>query len=356
MTDWVREFLGDIEPYRPGKRASEVKRELGLTEIVKLSSNESFLPPVKTARLAMGKALFGLNRYPDGACYLLRNKLAKHLGVPFESIIVGNGSNELIRLLAQTTLGPGDEAIMAKPSFIVYPLVAKLAAATAVEVPLKDLTHDLEAMAARVSRRTKLIFICNPNNPTGTIVPAAAMREFMKSVPEHVLVVFDEAYHEYVADAAYATGLDLQADFRNLVILRTFSKIYGLAGARIGYGVASPAVVEAIDKVREPFNVNTVAQVGAFYSLDAKTEVRRRFAYNRRERDVVQQALDGLGLARAASQANFVYFDAGVPAAEAFERLKREGLIVRTFGDGNFVRATVGTAAQNGRLIAALSI
>jgi len=351
----VRRELAGIEPYRPGKRASEVRLELGLERIIKLSSNESPFAPVKQARTAISAALKGLNRYPDGACHLLRQRLKVHTGSAYETLMVGNGSNELIRLLGQVVFEPGDEVIMATPSFVVYPLVASIMGARAIEVPLdKALAHDLDAIAKAVTSRTKLIFICNPNNPTGTVVSARDCRAFMESVPADVLVCFDEAYHEFVTDPAYGTALSLMEKHPNVIVLRTFSKIYGLAGARVGYGVAAPEIVAAVDKVREPFNVNLLGQIGAYYSLDSGPEIRRRASVNRAQRELVEAGLDRLGLVRAASQTNFVYFDPGMPAAEAFDKLKRQGIIVRAFRHGDHIRATLGSPQDNRQLTAAL--
>lgn len=351
---WIKEILNEIEPYRPGKRASEVERELGLTDVAKLSSNESAYPPFKEAIRAMRTVLDDLQLYPDGNCGALKDKLAEKLDRPAGRIMVGNGSNELIRLLAAVLLEPGDEVIMAAPSFIVYPLVTKVHGGVSVEVPLKNLTHDLEAMAAALTPRTKLVFVCNPNNPTGTIVPSGELKEFIEAVPEDVCICVDEAYHEFVEADDYETALKLQDGRPNVVVMRTFSKIYGLAGARIGYGVAEPRVVEAVNKVREPFNVNTVAQAGALSSLDCDAEVVRRCRQNAAARDYVQEGLDAMGLVRSESQANFVYFNAGRPAAEAFEQLQRRGVIVRALGAGDFIRATLGTRQQNEKMLSAL--
>lgn len=354
MNGWTRDNLRHINKYRPGKRISEVREELGLEEIYKLSSNESPFPPFRSAVEAIRKAAEGLNRYPDSAAGLLKSKLAGDLCVPYENVAVGNGSNELISLLAQVVLEPGDEVIMAEPSFVVYPIATDIMAATPVKVPLKDLKHDLEAMAARVTKKTKIIFVCNPNNPTGTIVVADNVKRFIRAIPKDILVCFDEAYHEYVTDPGYQTGLGLRADYGNVIVLRTFSKIYSLAGTRVGYGVLPAEIVEAIDKVREPFNINTLAQVAARASLDDQDEVESRRRHNREQRERVQSALDRLGMRRAESQANFVYFSPGVPAAQAFEKLKEYGVIVRVLGDADFIRATLGTAKENTKLIEAL--
>ncbi len=354
MAGWTRDNLRHIKAYTPGKRISEVREELALDKIYKLSSNESPFPPFKSAIEAIRKAAEGLNRYPDSDAGLLKNKLVSDLGVPYETLSVGNGSNELISLLAQVVLEPGDEVIMATPSFLVYPIATDIMAATPVKVPLIDFDHDLEAMAGRVTSKTKIIFVCNPNNPTGTIVTSDAVKRFMKVVPKDILVCFDEAYHEYVTDPGYRTGLELRVEYENVIVFRTFSKIYSLAGTRIGYGIMPEEIVEAIDKVREPFNINTPAQVAALASLDDQDELENRRRYNLEQRERVQSALDRLGMRRAESQANFVYFSAGVSAIEAFERMKKQGVIVRALGDADFIRATLGTAEENTKLIEAL--
>lgn len=351
---WVREDLEDIQAYRPGKRISEVRQELGLKEIFKLSSNESPLPPFKSAQSAMAEAVGGLNRYPDSGSSLLKNKLSGLLDLPRETLAIGNGSNELIRLLAQVVLSPGDEVVMADPSFLVYPIVTAIMSASAVKVPLNNMKHDLKAMAAQITDKTKLIFVCNPNNPTGTIVHAGEINDFLKLVPEDVLVCFDEAYHEYVNDSEYRTALDFRTDHQNIVVLRTFSKIYSLAGARIGYGVVPAEILEAIDKVREPFNINTPAQVGAAASLDDQNEVNARSQSNQEQRKRLEEALDRLGMRRSESQTNFVYFNPGIPPMRAFETLKAEGLIVRVLGDNEYIRATLGTDQENTKLIKVL--
>lgn len=352
---WVRESFSGVQPYKPGERASQVRRELGLERVVKLSSNESAFAPMASAARAMSRVVRSLNRYPDGGCGLLKKRLSDKLSCPVETLMVGNGSNELLRLLAAAVIEPGDEAVMAAPSFIVYPLVTKLHGAVVVDRQLKNLEHDLEAMLEAVGERTKIVFICNPNNPTGTVVPGKAIKDFLEAVPERVLVCVDEAYHEFVSAPGYESALGFRDAYPNLVVMRTFSKIYGLAGARVGYGVADPEIVEAIDKIREPFNVNTVAQVGAYYSLEDGAEIEKRKRLTGIERDFVQGGLDKLGLSRAESQANFVYFDCAMPAIEAFERLRRDGVIVRAFGNSSCIRATLGTRGENEILLDSLA-
>lgn len=351
----IRPLLKEIQPYQPGRRASEVKRELGLEELIKLSSNESPLPPPKLAQKAMRLAISGINRYPDGNCRLLADKLCRIYSLPLENLIVGNGSNELLRLFVQVIIEPGDEIVMAKPSFVVYPLVAKIMQAKMVEVPLKeDFSHDLSAMADVVTAKTKILFICNPNNPTGTIVRRREIEELMGRVPPEVAVAFDEAYFEYADDPDFLSGMELFEKYPNVVVFRTFSKIYGMAGIRIGYAVAPEEVVAAMNKVREPFNVNMIAQVGAYYSLDCGAEIAGRKKTNMSERQMLEADFNRLGITYAASQTNFIYADLGKDANRAFTDLQQLGIIVRAFGNGNYVRITVGSPSENRKLVAAL--
>lgn len=350
----IRSIINEIKPYQPGKRASEVKRDLGVEELIKLSSNESPLPPTKLAQKAMKLAVSRINRYPDGSCRLLTAKLSRRLGFPEANVIVGNGSNELIRLLAQVVANPGDELIMAKPSFVVYPLVAKIMQAEAIEIPLKAHKHDLAAMAAAVTKKTKIIFVCNPNNPSGTIVTRDEILALMRSVPPEVIVAFDEAYFEYVDDTNLLSGLEIFTDYPNVVVWRTFSKIYGMAGARVGYAVAPKEIVAAIHKVREPFNVNMIAQVGAYFSLDCQAEIADRKEQNSKERRYLESEFERLGIEFAPSQANFIYVNLGKKAAQAFTELQRLGIIVRAFKNDDYVRITIGSPEENRKLVAAL--
>lgn len=351
----LRTLLDDINPYEPGKRASELKRDIGIDELIKLSSNESPFPPTAVAQKAMSYALKDVNRYPDGACRLLVLKLSDRLKVSKENIIVGNGSNELIRLITQAIVDPGDEMVMARPSFVVYPLVAKVFQAKEIEVPLIDFRHDLDKMTEAITAKTKIVFVCNPNNPTGTIVRKDEIERFVKKVPENVLVVFDEAYYEFVDDDHFLSGLELFSRYPNVVALRTFSKIYGMAGQRIGYGVAPSELVSAIHKLREPFNVNMVAQVGAYFSLDCLDEIEFRHRQNMEERSIIEKAMSELGVEFVPSQTNFIYAKLGNNSREAFTRLQQLGIIVRAFKDDEFVRITIGSPEENRKLIGALA-
>jgi histidinol-phosphate aminotransferase len=338
----IRAELGPMRPYAPGLRASEVRELSGHDNVRKLSSNENPYGPVPAALAGMRAVLEKLNVYPDGGARALRRRLATHLGVAEEHIVIGNGSNELLRLIAQIIMEPGDECVFAWPSFVVYPMVCQLMGATEVRVPLAEGdVHDLDAMLAAVTERTKLMFLCNPNNPTGTIYTRAQFEAFLDKVPDHVLVVVDEAYFEYATSADYPDGLNYFDGVRPLGVLRTFSKIYSMAGARIGYGVLPEAVISALNKIREPFNVNTVAQVGAYYSLDDTAEVRRRRDENQEQKTYLYSCFDRLGVSYVPSETNFVYVHTEKPV-EVFQALLSQGVIVRDFGTAPAVRVGVG--------------
>ena len=295
-----------------------------------------------------------LNRYPDGAARALKRRLGEHLGVEERFLAVTNGSNELLTLIAQATLGPGDEAVFAWPSFVVYPLCTALMGATAIRVPLTaDHVHDLPAMLKAITERTKLVFLCNPNNPTGTVYDREAFEEFLRQVPEHVLVVVDEAYFEYVTSPGFPDGIGFFDGNRPLAVLRTFSKMYSLAGARVGYGVMPEAMVVAVDKVREPFNVSSVGQVGAYYSLGDSDETSRRRRINAEERLRLCRALERLGIEYAPSQTNFVYALTEQPA-RLFDALLARGVIVRDFGGSPALRIGIGSCDDTDATVAAL--
>lgn len=355
--DWgrtIRPELDGMQPYAPGLRASEVRERTGRDDVSKLSSNEYPLGPVPRAVEAMAAVLTHLNRYPDGSARALKARLAAHWGVDERFLAVTNGSNELLRLIAQAVLRPGDEVVYAWPSFVVYPLVTRMFGATAVPVPLTaDARHDLPAMLAACTDRTRLLFLCNPNNPTGTIFTRDEWEAFLAAVPPHVLIVLDEAYFEFVDDAEYPDGLRYFDGERPLVVARTFSKIYSLAGARVGYGFMPEPLLAAVEAIREPFNVNTVAQIGACYSLDDQPEVARRKHVNREQKTYLYSCFDRLGIAYVPSHTNFVWVMTAKPA-EAFEGLLREGVIARGFGDTPALRLGVGTAEDTERTVGAL--
>lgn len=352
MEEIVRQEIDKLQPYEPGKPISEVKRELGLTDVIKLASNESPYPPFPEALEAIEGELEEINRYPDGSCFLLKKELASFLDVDEKNITIGHGSNELERLIANVVLRPGDEAIMASPSFVVYPTVVEIMNATPIEIPLKNYKHDLEAMLNAISEKTRLVFICSPNNPTGTIVEKDELNEFLKAVPEGVVVVIDEAYSEFVESQNYPNGLDYLRQDKLVAVFRTFSKIYSLAGLRIGYGMLPEFLVTAMDKVREPFNVNSLAQAAALASLKCQDEVEKRRKLNWQGKNYLYAELKKIGLECVPSEANFVLVNVKKNSREVFKDLLKEGVIIRTgdiFGESyqNFIRVTIGTQEEN---------
>lgn len=354
--DWdalIRSELDPMVPYAPGLRASEVRERSGKDVILKLSSNEHPCGPFPAAVRAMEAVLHRLNRYPDGSAHALREKLCATLDLAEENLVVSNGSNELIRLIAQAVLRPDDEVVFAWPSFVVYPMVTQMFGAVAVKVPLTDDgVHDLDAMLAACNDRTRLLFLCSPNNPTGTIYSRDAFEAFLAKVPEHVLVVVDEAYFEFVFDNDYPDALEYFDGVRPIAVLRTFSKVYSLAGLRIGYGALPAPLVQAVDKIREPFNVNTPAQIAAYYSLLDEPELERRRLENQEQKTYLYSCFDRLGVAYYRSHTNFVYFMTEKPV-EVFEALLEEGVIVRDFGTAPALRVGIGTPEDTAITIAA---
>ena len=349
----IRADLEGMQPYAPGLRGSQVRERSGKDVISKLSSNEHPDGPFPRAIEAMQAILPHLNRYPDGASAALAEKLAARYGVPVGQVAVGSGSNELLRLIAEVTLRPGDEVVYAWPSFVVYPTVTSIFHATCVPVPLAEGdVHDLEAMLAAVTDRTRIVFLCNPNNPTGTICRRAEFERFLERLPEHVLLVLDEAYIEFVCDPDFPDGMRYFNGTRPIAVLRTFSKIYSLAGARVGYAIAPEPLVQAIAKVREPFNVNMIAQIGAYYSLDDDAEVARRRKENQEQKTYLYECFDRLGISWVPSEANFVWVKTKKPV-EVFEALLKEGIIVRGFGKTPALRVGIGTPEDTARTIAA---
>jgi histidinol-phosphate aminotransferase len=351
--DLIRPELEPMRSYAPGLRGSEVRERAGVERVLKLSSNEHPDGPFPIAIAAIRAVAPELNRYPDGACRALKRRLSDHWGIDEEFITVGSGSNELLRLIAQAVLRPGDEVVYAWPSFVVYPMVTAAFNATPVPVPLDAAhAHDLDAMLAAITPKTRLVFLCNPNNPTGTIYRRKAFERFMAAVPGHVLVVADEAYFEFVTDTEYPDALSSFDAERPLAVLRTFSKIYSLAGLRVGYGFMPEPLGTAVDKLREPFNVNTVGQIAAAYSLGDQAEVARRRDENQAQKDRLYGAFDRLGVRYAPSQTNFVYFMTARPV-EVFEALLSRGVIARDFGNAPALRLGVGTPADTTATIAA---
>ncbi|HEX9398602.1 MAG TPA: histidinol-phosphate transaminase [Anaeromyxobacter sp.] len=356
----VPPYVASLTPYVPGKPTEEVEREYGVTNVAKLASNENALGPSPRAVDAAREAAAKVSLYPDGAAFYLRNALAAKLGVEPREVFVGNGSNELIELLVRTFVLEGEEVLTSAQSFIAYKLAAQAHGRTLVEAPMKARFHyDLDAIKKLLSRRTKLVFLANPDNPTGTWFSEQELLPFLDAVPKDTLVVLDEAYVEFVDAPGFQDALALRRKYPNLVVLRTFSKIYGLAGLRLGYGVARPEVVEYVDRVRAPFNVNLVAQAAGVAALDDAEHVERSRALVREERPFLADGLKGLGATVVPSQGNFVFAEfPGRPGKDLFEALLREGVVVRPMGGYGFPmaqRITVGLRGENQRCLAALA-
>ncbi len=350
---WIRA----LQPYPPGKPIEEVEREYGISGSVKLASNENALGPSPLALRAIADAAAGVHRYPDGSVYYLRRALAQRLGVGEEMLLFGNGSNELIELAVRAFVHQGDEAVVAEHAFVIYAMAVQAQGATSVVVPARDYGHDLAAMAAALTPQTRAVFLANPNNPTGTLYRRPEWERFLAAVPDDVLVVVDEAYAEYVDDDDYPRTLDYLDGSRPLLVLRTFSKIHALAGLRIGYAVAAPEVLDVLNRLRAPFNVNAVAQRAALAALDDEDHLERTRQMNR---DGLRQLAAGaceLGLSFVPSHANFLLLRVGA-ANEIHEELLRRGVIVRPvggYGLPEHVRVTVGREEENRRFLGALA-
>jgi len=348
----------DLPVYQPGRSIEEIKRAYGLTEVIKLASNENPFGCSPRVHEAVTRALSSANRYPDGAATALRRALAAHLGVAEEALIFGNGSDEIVQLIARAYLAPGASTVMAHPTFPRYKTNAVIEGACVIEVPLKDGRHDLDAMAEAVTEDTRVVWVCNPNNPTGTIVTHDELVAFLARVPRTVLVVLDEAYVEYVTDPRFPRSLALLREHENLILLRTFSKIYGLAGFRIGYGIAAPAVIDALNRVREPFNTSFVAQEAALAALDDQAFVEACVQQNEKGKQQLYEGFARLGLRHYETHGNFILVDVGRPAGPVFEALLRQGVIVRSgeaLGFPTALRVTIGDEAQNRRVLEALA-
>jgi len=353
-----RPGLKEIHPYIPGKPISEVAREYGIQSIIKLASNENPMGPSPLAIKAAGKALNDVNRYPDPGGYELRRKISRMLGLRMEEVILGNGSVEIVEQIAGAFLDPGDEAVVGDPAFSKYDIATRIMGGRVVAVPLREWTHDLEAMADAVTSRTRLIFIPNPNNPTGTMVTSDAVAAFLDRLPGGVIVVFDEAYYEYIEREDYPDTLARVREGKDVIVLRTFSKIFGLAGLRIGYGLAKEELIQPLNVVRETFNTNSVAQAAALAALDDRDHVFRSRESNEQGMKVLADGLHAMGLEFIPSVANFVLVDFGVDVREVFQGLLKRGVIVRPmipYRLPTMARVTVGKEGENERFLDALS-
>ena len=348
----IRKNVVGMLPYQPGKPIAEVKRELGLSEVIKLASNENNLGPSNKVIKAIKKATSEIGFYPDGSSYALRQALANKLKVSSNNIIVGNGSNELLVLLGLALLNPGDEVLTSDQTFIVYKMVADLMQAKLVTVPLEKYTYNLPALLKKITSKTKIIFIANPNNPTGTAVAKQAVHDFLQKVPSSCLVVLDEAYHEYASYRIVGNSIPWVKQYSNLVVLRTFSKAYGLAGLRLGYGAASPDICEAIHKVRDPFNINVIAQIAGIAALEDQQHIKKSVALVNSEKKRVSKLLTKLNLKVVPSQTNFLWVE--LPQGQTSEvfskKMLQQGIIIRPF-KGSYIRITLGRVSENNRML-----
>ena len=353
MRPLTTDDIRNLAPYVPGKPVEELERELGITGSIKLASNENPLGPSPMAVAAIRERLGEVHRYPDGAGFRLREAIGRMYGHPMEGVILGNGSNELLELAVRTFMLPGEEAVMAEPSFVVYKMALQAAGRGRVLVPLKDGRHDLAAMAGRVTPDTKIVFIASPNNPTGTMNTALEMDAFMEAVPGDVIVVVDEAYYEYATDPEYPDSMKYLKAGRRMIILRTFSKAYGLAGLRIGCGLADPELTGLMNRVRQPFNTNSLAQAAALAALGDQGHVERSVRVNEEGKRYLYRELGRLKVDYLPTQANFIYMDMKRDSRGLYEGLLRAGVIVRPVGPTQ-IRVTIGLPGENERFIGAL--
>ncbi len=351
-------YIRAIAPYQPGKPISELARELGLdpNDIIKLASNENPLGVSPLAMQAIQRALADIARYPDGNGFELKYALSQRYGVDMSQIVLGNGSNDVLELAARAFLVPGLEAIYSQHAFAVYPLATQATGATGIEVPARDFAHDVDAMLRAITPRTRLVFLANPNNPTGTLIRSADLLAFLLAVPPSVVVVLDEAYNEYLPDDLKADSVGWLNEFPNLIVTRTFSKAYGLAGLRVGFAFAHVGVADLMNRVRQPFNVNSISLAAATAGLDDREFVRRSFELNQSGLRRITQGLAQLGLSYIPSFANFVSFKVK-DANGVFQQLLTRGVIVRpiaSYGMPDYLRVTIGLQSENERFLEAL--
>jgi len=354
----IPDHIKNLIPYPPGKPLEELEREYGITGSIKMASNENSLGPSPKAMQAISQALANLHRYPDGSCYYLARALANKLQVPPEQIVFGNGSDEILALLAQALVSPGDEVISSAPSFLVYPKVAQAQGGVNRVVPLKAMHHDLDAILAQVTPRTRIIFLDNPNNPTGTIFGKEAFEAFLKQVPEQVVTVLDEAYLDFVDQDKRLDVRAYLAGPKPVVGLRTFSKAYGLAGLRVGYGLMSAEIADCLHRVRGPFNVNSLAQIGAIAALEDDDHYQKTMTMTRDGIAWLTPRLASLGVTPLPTQTNFFLVDLKRDAKPFYQAMLKRGVIIRpmaAYGLATYIRITVGTDAENERLLKAVA-
>ena len=353
----IRKGMIDLKPYIPGKPLEEVKRELGLNEVVKLASNETSIGPSPLAIEAVKNEIENINLYPESSSRLLREKLAHKLKVAKEMIIVGNGEDDIIDLIGMAFINEADEVITGEITFPAYETAVKIMGGKLISVKLKNFRFDLEEIIQRINEKTKIIFLCNPNNPTGTIVTREEVTSFIEKVPRDVIIVFDEAYYDYVEDENYPNSLSYVLEEKNVIVLRTFSKIAGLAGIRVGYGISTPELIGYLNRVVNPFTTNRLAQVAALASLNDEEYYRKVLKSNQEGKKYLYRELKKIDLFYLPTEANFIFIDLKEDSEVIFEKLLKKGVIIRpgeTWGCPNFIRVTIGTPYENEKFIQAL--
>lgn len=349
--------IQELRPYQPGKPLEELERELGLSDIVKLASNENPVGPSAKVAAAIESAMGDLSRYPDGSNFLLKQSLSKFLGVETNQLTIGNGSNDVLELLARVFLSKENESIISQHSFVVYPLVTRAIGAKLTVVPAKNYAQDLPATLAAISDKTRMIFIANPNNPTGTWIKQKELVSFLDRVPQDVLVVLDEAYAEYVEEDEYPDSIALSKNYQNLVITRTFSKAYGLASLRLGYAISHPDIADLMNRIRQPFNVNALSMIAGLVALEDQTHVKEAVELNAKGMRYLEAECTNLGLSYIPSVGNFLCIDFAQDALPIYDKLLHQGVIVRPIGVyemPNHLRVTVGTERENKRFVDAV--
>lgn len=357
MRSLAKKYILAVKPYVPGKPIDEVKRELGLKDVIKLASNENPYGPSAKVLKAIAKEAKSINRYPDGGCFYLRKALAKRLKVGEEQLIFGNGSDEIIVMAIKAFVEKGENVVVAKPSFLIYDIAARLAGATVKAVPLNNFRYDLAGMKKKIDGKTKIIFIGNPDNPAGTYLTKKEILKFLAEIPKRVLVFFDEAYFEYVRGSDYPDTLKLLKKYKNVIVTRTFSKMYGLAGLRVGYGMAPAETIDVLNRIREPFNVNSIAQAAALACLEDPAyykDIARKFY---EQKNYLYAQFKRLRLSFVESATNFILINVKKDSTKVVQQLLRKGVIVRDmnfWGLKGFIRVTVGTKQENQKLIKAL--
>ncbi|MFA5094399.1 MAG: histidinol-phosphate transaminase [Candidatus Omnitrophota bacterium] len=356
MSKLAKKGVMSIKPYQPGKPIDEVKRELLLDEVYKLASNENSLGPSKKALTAIKDALSDLNRYPDGNCYYLKVEASKNLGFKPENFVFGNGSDELIAIIIQAFMNEDENAIIAEPTFLEYRLIAEAYGRRVKVVPSVNMKYDIDGMRKAIDDKTKLVFIANPDNPTGTYITDKQLTKFLENIPGDVIVVMDEAYYDFIDAKDYPDTVRHLKD-KNLIILRTFSKAYGLAGLRVGFALANSELVECMNRVRQPFNVNSLAQVGASAALADTTHLKKTRQTVLKGKKFLYGALDRIGLSYVPSQTNFILVDVKKDSWDVFQKLLRYGVIVRDMKPyklDSYIRVTIGTDKENRKFIEAV--